>query len=206
MGRLSATNQLIIAIALVVIVAVAAVLLGIMPKFQQTTEIMTQIETEQANLVTAQALVARRQSAKAQSAANEVELLRIANQIPDSPQLPSVIIDLQDVANETGLAFPQFSVGGLSDGPAAEDGTPGGYSILPVNLTLRGDWTDVIEYNHRLNELDRAVRVKNTSFGYNAGSEDEDPYITVTMSLEVYVMEAASGSMAPTAAGDTTAP
>jgi Tfp pilus assembly protein PilO len=200
MGKLSAQNQMIIAIAVIVVLAVAVVFFAILPQFRQASEVDAQIQTEQANLTAAQALLDRRQSAKAQSAANEVELMRIANSIPDSPQLPSVIIELQDVANAAGLEFPQITVGGIADGPAAADGTPAGYSVLPITVSLKGDWSDVIEYQHRINKLERGVRVVSSTFNYVPGTEDTRSAIQAALSLEVYMMApAASGSQAPVA-------
>jgi Tfp pilus assembly protein PilO len=185
---------MIIAIAVIVAIAAAVVFLGIMPLFGDASEIDQQIATEQSNLTTAQALVARRQSAKAQSAANEVELMRIANRIPDSPQLPSIIIELQDVANATGLEFPQVSVGPVAPGPPAADGTPADYHVLSISVTLRGDWIDVVEYHHRINRLDRGVRVVSSTFTYVPGTETAKSAIQSGVGLEVYMMAPAASS------------
>ncbi|MDZ4166229.1 MAG: type 4a pilus biogenesis protein PilO [Coriobacteriia bacterium] len=203
MGRLSAQNQMIIAIAIIVVLAAVAVFLGIMPLFSEASEIDVQIATEQSNLSTAQALVARRQSAKAQSAANEVELMRIANSVPDSPQLPSVIIELQDVANASGLEFPQINVGAVNQGPAAPDGTPAGYHVLPITISLRGDWSDLIEYQHRITKLERGVRVTSSTFAYVPGTETTPAMVQGTIVLEVYMMVPAAGTT-PTAPADAT--
>ncbi len=187
MGRLSARNQMLIAGAVIVVLAIAFVFLGILPLFEQASDIDTQIAAERTNLSTAQALLARRQSAKAQSASNEVELMRIANTIPDTPQLPSVIIELQRVANEAGLEFATLNVSDLTAGPAAEDGTSP-YSVLQLTAVLNGAWSDMIEYLHRIDDLQRGVRVASVDFSRNEGEEGEDPYIQANVTLEVYVM------------------
>jgi len=197
MGKLSAQNQMLIAIALIVVIAVATVFLAIMPLFREASAVDAEIQTEQTNLVTAQALVARRQSAKAQSAANEVELMRIANRMPDSPQLPSVIIELQDVANAAGLEFPQITVAGLADGPAAADGTPAGYHVLPLTISVRGDWSDIVDYYHRIDKLERGTRVTTTSFTYIPETPEVRAMIQAVISMEVYVMAPAASAPSP---------
>lgn len=204
MGKLSAQNQMIIAIAVIVVLAAAATFFLIVPQFQQASAIDAEIQTEQSNLVTAQALVARRQSAKAQSAANEVELMRIANRIPDAPQLPSVIIELQDVANAAGLEFPQINVSAIGEGPTTADGTPAGYHVVPLTVSVRGDWSDVVDYYHRIDKLERGVRVTTTSFSYLPKTEEQRAMIQAAISLEVYVM--APAASAPSAAPAESAP
>jgi hypothetical protein len=111
------------------------------------------------------------------------------------------------MANLTGLDFPQISVGQLADGPAAADGTAAGYSVLTVTVQLRGDWVDVIEYHHRINKLDRGVRVTNTTLAYVPETEDSKAAVQATIVLEVYVMApAASATQATPAEAPAEAP
>lgn len=199
MGRLSAQNQMYIAIALIAIVTIAVVVFAILPLFQEAGSIDDQIGSEQSNLAAAQALLARRQSAKAQAAANEVELMRIANAIPDSPQLPSVIIELQDVANAAGVEFDSLAPTDLTPGkPPVEGGTPE-YSSVPITITMHGKWVEIIDYVNRIHALDRSTRITASTYSYIPASDTEEAYVDANVTLEVYVMAAASsGAAAPT--------
>lgn len=209
MSRLSARAQLYIAIAVVAVVAVAAIFLGILPQFQAAATVNDQISTEQSNLSSAQALLARRQSAKAQSAASEVELMRIANQVPDSPQLPSVIIELQDVANAAAVDFQSISPGEPTPPVAEAEGVaPPDYTIVPMTLLVRGDWAELIDFFRRIDDLDRGVRVTGAKFLYVPELESTDgsftpAYVEANVTLEVYVMDSVTSLNAP--AGSTTA-
>lgn len=199
MGRLSAQVQMYVGIALIAVVALAVTFLAIVPLFQEAATVDDQIVAEEQSLVTAQALLARRQSAKAQAAANDVELMNIANQIPDSPQLPSVVIELQDAANSAGVKLEAIAPSELN--AATDDaGQPALYSVVPVNLIVRGDWVDLIDYVGRISKLKRGLRVVDTSFTYVEPTDMERAYVEASVSLEVYVMEAASdGATATTA-------
>ena len=187
MGRLSARNQLFVAIAVIVVVAVASVALVVAPVYRSASDVEAEIEVERGNLLAAQTLLNRRQSAKAQSAANEVELMAIANRIPDSPQLPSVIIELQDVANASGLSFQQISVGELTPG-RAEEGQEPRYSAVPITVILHGRWVDITDYFHRIDRLDRGVRVVNSTFQYVAATDEDPSYVQASAAVEVYVI------------------
>lgn len=198
MNKLSAQNQMYVAIAVVAVITLAAVFFGILPLFQEAANLDAQIETEKTNVAAAQALVARRQSAKAQSAANEVELMRISNQIPDSPQLPAVIIEVQDVANTAGVELVQLQVGDVKPAAALADGTVPAYNELQLTVMFRGDWAEVIDFCRKLNLLDRGVRLTNASYAYvppdDTGSGD---YVEGSALLEVYTMTAAATSNTP---------
>ncbi|MRS13152.1 MAG: hypothetical protein EG823_08835 [Actinobacteria bacterium] len=199
MRQLSAQVQMYIAIGVIVVVTLAVAFLVILPLFQEASAIKGEIATEQQNLATAQALLARRQSAKAQSAANEVELMRIANAIPDAPQLPSVIIELQDIANASGVEFISLSPSDLTLAAALPDGTVPAFSSVPMSLTLSGSWSELIDYMNRVHALDRGVRVTTSSFTYVPATEEEPAFINASVTLEVYVMAASTttGASAP---------
>lgn len=198
MNRLSAQMQMYIAIGVIAVLTIAFVLLAIVPKFQEASAVDAEIASAQTELQTAQALLARRQSVKAQAAANEVELMQIANQVPDSPQLPSVIIELQDVANAAGVELPTISVGDISAAPVAEDGSSPGYDVVELTIGCTGQWADVIDFCRRINKLDRGTRVTMMTFTYVPETEDVDAHIDASGNLEVYVM--------PSASATTTAP
>jgi Tfp pilus assembly protein PilO len=199
MGRLSARNQLFVAIAVIVVAAVAAVALVVVPVYRSASEMNAEIELERGNLLAAQTLLNRRQSAKAQSAANEVELMALANRIPESPQLPSVIIELQDVANASGLSFEQISVGDLLPG-RAEEGQEPRYSAVPITIILHGRWADITDYFHRIDRLDRGVRVVNSTFQYVAPTDEDPSYVQASAAIEVYVINPDAPEPEPTPA------
>jgi len=195
MSRVSARTQIIIATAVIAALALAFIVVGIVPQITAASDVDSQIDQANTNLITAQALLARRQSAKAQSAQNEVELIDLANQVPDTPLLPSVIIELQDVANATGLDFPQITVADLEPGTLADDTETSDYSAVPMTVIVRGEWADVIEYCRELHELDRGVRITSSSHVYVPATDTSEAYVQATIMLEVYVMAAATSDV-----------
>ena len=199
MGKLPAQTQMYIMIALIAVGALAVAFFGIVPLFQSAADVDAQFANEQTNLATAQALLARRQSAKAQSAGNEVELMRIANELPDSPQLPSVIVELQDVANAAGIELRSITPGDLVDGdPLTAGSTVSTYQVVPVVLLVEGDWVEAIDYLQRVRDLDRGVRVVTANFRYVPDETGDAGHIEADFALEVYVM--------PTTTAAVTAP
>jgi Tfp pilus assembly protein PilO len=185
MGRLSVRNQILIAGALIVVIVIAVVVVVILPLITQAGEVDELIATEETNRMTAQTVVNRRQEKKSLSAVSEVELMRLANQVPDTPQLPSVIIELQNAANDAGLEFPQITTGAIG----ADEG---GFSPITLSVNLEGSWIEMIEYLRLIDSLDRGTRVVTVVYNYVSGTEDEPGYVTAAINLEVYVMPAAA--------------
>lgn len=206
MKKLSAQVQMYIVIALVAVATLAAVFFGIMPIFREASAVEKELASEQAKLEETKAVVKRRQSAKENSAANEVELMRIANRIPDSPQLPGLIIELQDMANAADVELFELTVAEEITQEALEDGTVPPYSTLQVTVSYVGTkWTDVIAFNRLLAELDRGVRVLTTNYTYVApDAEHDEKRIDGVALIEVYMMDAADlGAPTPAASAAT---
>lgn len=113
--------------------------------------------------------------------------MRIANEVPDSPQLPSVIIELQDVANGSGLDLITLQPGGLELGKAEIEGGIPQYSAVPINLELEGDWADYIDFFRRVENLNRGTRVVGATFSYYPKTDDKAAHVAATIDIEVYV-------------------
>lgn len=202
--KLSPTNELII--AGVVIVALAAAFIGllIVPQFLAIGEKDRQIAQATQDIQTAQNLLNQRQSVKSQAAGTQADLMRLQNEIPDTPELPTLIIALQDIANASGLEFTKIT----PTAPASKSG----YTAVPVEVLLQGSWTDVIDYLHRLQGMERQVRVTDvnvkllvsTTTGTQASTAEQttpSDTLEADVKMEAYVIGSATAtSSAPPAA------
>lgn len=199
MNKLSARNQLIIAAAAIALIAVVVVVLGIMPAFKRSASIAAQAADADAQLQSAQTLLAQRESAKSRAAANDVELMDLSNSVPDSPDLPGVIIELQDAANAAGVDFAQITPAT----PVINAGQP--YETVPLTVVVHGDWADIIEFMRDVDKLTRGTRIStgaitrvegttgSAASGGSSGAATE-PYINAQLLLDVYVMSTSTTS------------
>ena len=192
MKRLTPQVQLYIAIGIIVVLAGVFIFLAIVPKFQAVSNVEGEIATAEIELQTAEALLARRQGVKAQAAANEALLMQIANQVPDSPQLPATIIEIQDIANASGVELLTLSAGGISTPPTAADGSVPPYNVLSLAVSSKGQWSELIDFSRRLYRLERGTRVTDLAFTYTPETEIEDAFVSATGTIQVYVMAPAS--------------
>jgi len=199
--KLSSTQKLIISILIIVVVVIAAVLLLIMPQINRLSSLGAEIDQANADYEAASLLLERRQEAKARTAATETELLRLSNEVPEAPELPAFIIDLQNTANESGLDFARITPGS----PVIEEEEA--WTTVAVEVTVQGSWADYVEYLRKIRGVVRQVRVVKFGIVPFAESTDEelcyDPpnLVEADMLLEVYPL-----SPEASAAGTATAP
>lgn len=152
MRRLSARDQYIVGVAVILLGVVLTVVFAIRPPLGELGKLEGKLKAANVEVQAAEALVKQRQDAKVQAAETQARLLRLANQVPDAAEMPSLIIGLQDAANESGLLFVKVA-------PEQSLTSGGSFSALTLALTVKGTWNDLIEYLSRVREMTREVRV-----------------------------------------------
>jgi Tfp pilus assembly protein PilO len=172
-------------VALMAVVAIAVVVLLILPKFGEMAQLDSDIQAARDRVAQTQTLMAQLQQAKAQASVTQTQLMELSNRMPESPQLPSLIIELQDISNSSSVRFDRIQV---SD-PTNVPGTM--YTEIPMALTLTGKWSDVLDYLRRVNRLTRAVRVTDLQLspqGTRTTTDTVSPPLAVSVQMRAYVM------------------
>lgn len=152
--KLSPRDQIIIFAVFTVLAAVAIFFLVILPRFGEIDEYEQQITEIEQERVAVETVLNRRQDAKARAAETQVELLDIASRFPEAPDLPALIIELQDVANRVEIDFIQLGPGT----PAPVEGVEA-VSVIPVTVSITGTWEQYIEFLAEVGDLRREVRI-----------------------------------------------
>lgn len=149
---LTSTQKLIAAIVGVVVLAALAVFLLIVPQFSAMSRLDQQISQAEQDIAAAKTLLGQRQQIKQRSAETEAQLLKIMNELPETPELPAFIIELQDAVNESGLDFESLEPGQVKD-------PENGFRTISVDITVSGRWQDVVDLLGRLRRVVRQVRI-----------------------------------------------
>jgi type IV pilus assembly protein PilO len=213
--RLTPQTELLIGIAVIVAIALAVVVVLIVPQFGVLANQDAQLVKAQQDVTSAQATLAQRQSAKNQAAQTQAQLMTLQNQVPDSPELPTLIIEMQDIADDAGLTWSKV-----------EPKTPEvreGYTAVPIAVSLSGSWPDTVDYVRRLGRLDRQVRIVSvgikplndpnqqvaaTTDAEGATSASTNPSsgpvpLAATIQVEAYVMGAMANTAKPASGAAT---
>lgn len=151
---LSPRDRLIaVAVGIVIVVAVLVVLL-IVPQFQSMNALDAQIQAATQQAAVAKSTLEQRRAVKDRAASTEAIWLKLSNMVPSTPDMPALIIDLQDAAYDSGVQLESITPGQYK---AATKEVP--YSITPVSLLVWGSWSDSVDYMQRLLKLTRGIRV-----------------------------------------------
>lgn len=183
----------------VVIIGMAAltaliVFLLIVPQATRLGELGQSISQAESDVDAARSLLAQRQAIKARSAETETQLLRLANQLPENPELPAFIIELQDVINESGLHFTEI----IPTEPVPDDQ---GYDEISIQLRMHGEWPDVVDVLQRLRRVVRQVRIVNVEVtpwaadvpatSGDVEAPEQESQVEAVLRIEVYTLSQA---------------
>lgn len=198
----SMQKMIAVVVAGIILAAIVFVVL-VLPMFTELDTLAAQKTGAEQQRQQAQAVLSGLEEAKAQSAATEAKLLKIGTQMPDSPQLPTLIIEMQDLANNAGVKVTSFS-------PAIPAPNAGGkYTEISLTTQITAKWDDLLDYLKRLSNSTRLLRVTNVTINPVASDDtsstaDADAPIDLNVSLttRAYVIgnngQIGAGSATPT--------
>jgi Tfp pilus assembly protein PilO len=198
------------AVAIATLVGFLVVLIGgyvvlIKPQRHKAGDLATQIQDAQAQLDAAQAPPpANPDLARIRVA----ELFQLSRAMPDSPDLPDLLLQLSEIAKETGITFKS-----ITPGDAIGEGS---YEKIPIQLVFQGHFYDLSDFLYRLRnlvgvhdgELDAVGRLFSVDSISFAEGTNSFPQVEATLQVSAYVFGGTTASTAaapvPTTTTDTT--
>lgn len=178
---------ILVAVILVVILGLGW-FFGISPTRKNIATTNDQIASERAKLTASQDQVAQAQQTSQQGKENQARLLELAKMVPNAEEMPSLLLQIQDLANQSGISFLAI--------------TPGSpvqlnvYQIIPLQLQFEGHFFDLSDFVYRAEQMvagpGRLVAVKSLSLkdkGAEASSTSglgTSPVLVVTMTLYAF--------------------
>jgi Tfp pilus assembly protein PilO len=198
--KIGPREQIIIA-CVAVLVVLGAIAGGlILPQIGGNAELDKSIVSARGEVEAAKGLLAVRAQSKDRAAATDAKWLRLADLVPESPDLPSLIVELQDAAFASGVQLT-----GVTPSPPTAGAT---YYTIPIQMKVIGTWSDTVDYLQRLLKLNRGLRVVQSSSTRTTNSEQVDQEnislpdyaLGTTIKIEAYMIPTAASSTAPTSA------
>jgi Tfp pilus assembly protein PilO len=162
------------------------------------------IQEEQDLLLTARAKVNAAEATKAEGKKNQARLLELAKMAPASEELPSLLLQIQALADQSGIDFITVSPG------EPVESVSGGYLVLPLELEFeKGSYSAVNDFVYRMESLvggpGRLLAIKSIDLTLD-NEEDEAAQTGITelaASIQAYafVLGETSATAPPTSGG-----
>ncbi len=165
--RISPRTQFILTVVGMLLLLVVVAVVIVWPQYRAVGAMDAKITAANEDVSLQRTRLAQREEIKNRASQTNARWLRLANEVPEGTDLPSLMIELQDLAFSTGVQLTSI----IPSPPLAKDGT---YFSIPIKVTVIGTWSDSVEFLQRLNKLSRGLRtitVKTTLFTTGSSSE-----------------------------------
>jgi type IV pilus assembly protein PilO len=152
-------NILILGILGIVIVVIGFYFLLLSPLLQSLNEQAQAREDKQAQLEEVQQQVNELEEVRRNSPEIERQLLELSKRVPTQPQIPTLVVQVQEIADASGVTQLVVEPG---DAGAPADG--GDYRVVPVTMQFNGTYDEMQDFLLRTRNLARLVTVTDVSY------------------------------------------
>lgn len=128
-----------------VLVLVAYWFLLLNPLFDSISAREREIDQNRRQLASLEAKLSQLSQLKEDAARNEARLVELSKMVPTSEQLPSLLLQIQDLAAQSGIEFLTISPGQPTEAP--------GFQKIPLSLKFKGTFFDVNDFIYRTEQL-----------------------------------------------------
>jgi hypothetical protein len=181
--------QLAIAIAVPLLVLAVGWFMVVSPQKSKAAKVDEQIAQVETQI--GQATVASRKAAKPEPI-RAADVFRLATAMPDSADMPGIILQLSKVATDSGIQFTSIQ-------PMADPLPGNGYYVMQINLAFSGNFYGLSDFLYRLRnlvgvrggELDAVGRLFSVEKLAFSEGQPSFPNIDATLTLDAYVYGAA---------------
>jgi type IV pilus assembly protein PilO len=152
-------NILILGILGIVIVVIGFYFLLLSPLLQSLNEQAQAREAKQTQLEEVQQQVNELEEVRRNSPEIERQLLELSKRVPTQPQIPTLVVQVQEIADASGVT--QLTV---EPGDAAAPAGGGDYRVVPVTMQFNGTYDQMQDFLLRTRNLTRLVTVTDVSY------------------------------------------
>jgi type IV pilus assembly protein PilO len=217
-------NILLIGFLILVLLAAGYYFLFLRPLLNTLDERAQERADKQAQLANLQQQVAELEAVRENSAEIERQLLELSKRIPTQPEIPTLVVQVEEIADAAGVTQLSIEPGDVEPPPGGGD-----FSVVPVTMSFTGTYEQMQDFLLRTRNLARLVTVRSVDYcradplgaggaggecpGVETGTgetttvEEIEAQLQVGIQAEVYFQPAGvPAGPAPTAPGTTTPP
>ncbi len=154
-------NLIILGSLVIVLLIVGFYFLLLGPLLGRLDEADQLRQDREAQLAQLEQEVAELEEVRRNSPEIQRQLLELSKRIPTQPEIPTLVLQIEEIANDPPLQVTQLSI---------EPGTPtpppggGDYSVVPITMRFEGTYEEMQDFLLRTRNLARLMTVTNVSY------------------------------------------
>jgi len=165
----------------ILLVALLAVFLMVLPKMSEVGETEDQLQQAQDQEISLAAQLNALEDAQAAAPETELEIAAIDAQVPQTADLPRLFRELQGAADRAAVDFFSFTPG------TPVPNLTGSYSTIASQITVSGGYFAIDQFLFLLETLQRAAKVTTLAVTPSAGGGETTTTSTSTLQLQITV-------------------
>ena len=153
LDKLALKKQIIILVAIAALMFVLFYMFGWSPQVSKLDELSKKKTEQEQRLQAAKNTLLMLEEVKRNAADAEIEYIKLSNRMPSSPELPSLIVEIQNISNDAGVELVSLSPG--------EPSSTGEYNEMKISAVMNGSYVALIDFLRRVEKASRAFKVDN---------------------------------------------
>ena len=152
-------NILLIGFLLIVLLAVGYYFLFLGPLLNNLDERAQERDDKEAQLATLQQQVAELEAVRQNAPEIERQLLELSKRIPTQPEIPTLVVQVEEIAEAAGVTQLSIVPGDVAAPPGGGD-----FSVIPVTMSFTGTYEQMQDFLLRTRNLARLVTVRSVTY------------------------------------------
>ena len=195
MGR-SDRNILFLGLLVILLVVVGYYFLFLGPLLNRLGEGEEERSAKEAQLGNLRQQVAQLEAIQRNAPETERQLLELSKRVPTQPEIPTLVVQIEDVADAAGVT--QLAIRPGTPGPP-----PGGgdYSVVPVTMSFEGTYEQLQTFLTQTRNLARLVTVNGLTYAEATQEgttlQEIEQVLQVEIEAEVYFQPSVEPSSVP---------
>ena len=173
-------NLIILGALAIVLLLVAFYFLLLSPLLGRLEDADQQREAREAQLAQLEAQVAALEEVRSNSPEIERQLLELSKRIPTQPEIPTLTIQIEEIARASGVTQLSLVPGTPSPPPGGGD-----YTVQPITMSFEGTYEELQEFLGLTDDLARLVTVNDVTFEPSEEGTTAQPQIEQLLRVEI---------------------
>jgi Tfp pilus assembly protein PilO len=178
--RFTFKQQLAILIFFLILILLVFFIFGWRPQAKRLAEIRKEKLEQEKKLKEARLTVTRLKQAEKEATEVQVKLIKLSNKMPPEPDIPTLIVELQDIANDSGVDIKSFT--------PTEPTMKSDYGELNLTLNAQGTFMEITDFIYHLEKAVRAYKIKSLSI-----APTEYPELRFDLQITTYILPLKEG-------------